>query len=96
MKQRILTILAALVCLCLILELSPPSLTGLNSFYFAKRQWLADARTIVAGVRYLYESRMAYQTNSTDVANVPHSPPIRPAISTTSSGVAELKVEPNS
>jgi hypothetical protein len=95
MKQRILTVFAALVFLCLFIELSQPllqntrlawinwdSLTGRNNFYFKKRQWLADARTIVAGVRYLYESRTASQTSPVDVANVPPSVPRAPGIST--------------
>jgi hypothetical protein len=84
MRQRILTILAALVSLCLFVKLSSPqlqntrlawinwgSLTGRNNFYFAKRQWLADARTIVAAVRYLCESSAATRINPMDVADVP-------------------------
>jgi hypothetical protein len=99
MKQRILTVFAALASLWLLVELSPPPLqntklawinwdflTGRNSFYFKKRQWLADARTIVAVVHYLYESRTSGQINPIDVANVPHSPP-RPGISTNLLGI---------
>jgi len=95
MKQRILTVFAALVSLGLFIKLSSPplqdtklawinwdSLTGRNNFYFKKRQWLADARTIAAGVRYLYESRTASQINTIDVVNVPRSLPPRPGIST--------------
>jgi hypothetical protein len=102
MKPRILTICAALVSLCLFIELSPPTpqntrlswinldfLPGRNSFYFKKRQWLADARTILAGVHYLYESRAASQINPGDVANVPRPLPPRPGISTNLLGMDE-------
>jgi hypothetical protein len=100
MRQRILAILAALVSLCLFVKLSSPqlqntrlawlnwdSLTGRNNFYFTKRQWLADARTIVAAVRYLCESRTANQINPVDVAHSPHLPPARQAISTNLFGI---------
>jgi hypothetical protein len=100
MKQRILTVLAALVSAFLFIELSPSSLhitklawinwdslTGRHGFYFKKRQWLADARTIVAGVRFLYECRTADQANPMDVVHVPNSRPTRPEISTNLLGI---------
>ena len=46
-------------------------LTGSDNFYFKKRQWLADARTIVAGVRFLYESRKSGEVIPADLAAVP-------------------------
>jgi hypothetical protein len=100
MKQRILTILTALVCLALFVELSSPSLqntrlawinldwlTGKDNFYFKKRQWLADARTIAAGVRFLYESRTVSHIDPMDVANAPQPLPARPATTTNTSGI---------
>jgi hypothetical protein len=100
MKQRILLVMTALVCLCLLLQLSPSplentrlswinwqSLTGRNNFYFKKRQWLADIRTIAAGVRFLYESRTAGPANLLDVVNAPHLPTLRPEISTNLTGM---------
>src|SRR5580658_3467067 len=106
MKQRILTLMAALMTLCLFLELSPPSarntslawvhwdsLTGRDNFYFKKRQWLADARTIVAGVHFLYECETAKSTDSMNVATVPRAPRPRAGISTNLIG-AEVTVTP--
>jgi hypothetical protein len=100
MKQRIFTLMAALVTLCLFIELSPPSLqntslswinwdslTGRNNFYFRKRQWLADARTIVAGVRFLYECGTATQSDPMDVVEAIHSPEPRSGISTNPIGM---------
>jgi hypothetical protein len=100
MKQRILKVMMALGALCLYIQLSPPllentklawmnwqSLTGRNNFYFRKRQWLADARTIAAAIQYLYESRKDSQINPTDVVIVPHALPLRPEISTNQSRI---------
>jgi hypothetical protein len=100
MKQRILIVTTALVSLCLFIHFSPPplantrlgwinwqSLTGGSNFYFKRRQWLADVRTIAAGVRYLYESRTASQIEPADVVNAPHSLPVRPGISGKISGI---------
>jgi len=95
MKKRILTVMAALVAAGLFIMLAPPMLnntgpawingtfhvTGRN-FYFGKRQWLADIRTILAAIRFLHQTRKANPTTPVDIANVPHSPPPRPAIST--------------
>jgi hypothetical protein len=77
MKQRILTVFVALVSAFFFIKLSPAtlqngrlawinwdSLTGKHSFYFKKRQWLADVRTIAAGVRYLYECSVNCCMNS--------------------------------
>jgi len=86
MKHRILTVFAALMCLCLYLVFSLPAhqgaklawinmdwLVGRNNFYLKKRQWLADARTIVEGIRFLYESSTTSQIDPTDVAGTPHT-----------------------
>ena len=91
MKKRIRSAMAALVCVCLFLVLSPnlfrdsglawfnwDSVTGPRNFYFAKRQWLADARTIAAAIRYLYESNIASPANPMEVVNIPHLLPLRP------------------
>jgi hypothetical protein len=72
MKKRTRSVMAAVAGLCLLAALSPhlfrdsgftrfgwDSLTGPHNFYFAKRQWLADARTIGAGFRYLCDSLLA-------------------------------------
>jgi hypothetical protein len=98
MKKRNLAAMAALVALWLCISLTPPlrnftSLAWNNwnpstarrnfyCFYLSKRQWLADARTIVAGIRFLYESAKASPTNPVDVVNVRHWPPLRLGIST--------------
>jgi hypothetical protein len=95
MKQRILIVATAVVSLCLFIWLSAPplentrlgwinwpSLTGGKNFYFKKRQWLADVRTIAAGVRYLYESRTEGHSEPMDVVSVTHSLPLRSEVST--------------
>jgi hypothetical protein len=95
MKRRILTVFAALVSAFLIMELSPATLqngrlawinrdglTGGQSFYFRKYQWLADARTIAAGVRYLYEFRTSGQSDAMEVVKAHSSPPTRLEMST--------------
>jgi hypothetical protein len=95
MKKRILTVFAALVSAFLFIVMSPGTfhsgrlawinwdgMTGGHSFYFKKYQWLADARTIAAGVRYLYEDRMVGQNRPMDVVKAPYSPPTRLEIST--------------
>jgi len=100
MKKRIRSLLAALVCGGLLLVLSPnlfrdsgftwikwDAITGPHNYYFAKRQWLADARTIAAAVRYLYESSTYSRTNPIEVVNVPRPVPLRP-ISTNFIGIA--------
>jgi hypothetical protein len=76
MKKQFPTAVAALVVLCFLIGLAPSmirttgliwvnrdSLVGRNGFYFKKRQWLADLRTIVAAFRYLCTSHPASQTN---------------------------------
>jgi hypothetical protein len=91
MKKRVRSVLAAVVSLGLFLVLTPnlfrdsgfswidwDSVTGSRTYYFARRQWLADARTIVAAIQYLYESSTSTPANPTDVVNVPHPPPLRP------------------
>jgi hypothetical protein len=60
MKKSILKAIGVLVFVCLMLIFTPrllnlDSLSLRHNFYFGKGQWLADARTIVAAVRYLYE-----------------------------------------
>jgi hypothetical protein len=100
MKHRILTVLAALICLGLFVELSQPMvqntklswvnldwLFGRDNFYFKKRQWLADARTVVAGVRFVCETREFSDTSPTDVASGPHPLPIRNDNSTNFSSI---------
>jgi hypothetical protein len=100
MKNRILTVFAALVSLGLFLELSPHTLQNTrlawinldflsqhDHFYFKKRQWLADARTVVAGIRFLYERRTASQNNPLDVADVQRSAPPQVGNSNNLSGI---------
>jgi hypothetical protein len=88
MKKRIRSVLAAFVCVGLILALSPllfpdtgykwRAVRGPRHSYFATRQWMADVRTIVAAVRYLYESRNYIRTNLTEVVNLPTLAPVEP------------------
>jgi hypothetical protein len=68
MKRRISMVFVVLVSLGLFLISSSPlpqiaqwawtnrdSLVGRHGFYFNKRQWLADVRTVAAGIHFLYE-----------------------------------------
>jgi hypothetical protein len=95
MKKRILTMLAALVLAGAFIELSPTilkdsglawinweSLTGRHGFYFKRRQWLADLRTVVAAFRFLYESYPAGSTGLTSAADAPELLPPKIEIST--------------
>jgi hypothetical protein len=90
--------MAALVAACLCLKFTPPLLDNTRLawsnwksqtarhnflfFYFSKRQWLADARTVVAGIRFLFLSVTASPANPMEVVNIPPLPPLRPGIST--------------
>jgi hypothetical protein len=100
MKKRIRSAMAPLVCVGLFLVLSPnvfkecgipwfnwDSVTGPRNFYFTKRQWLADARTIAAAIRFLYESNIGSQANPMEVVDLPHPPPLR-IITTNFSGMS--------
>jgi hypothetical protein len=84
MKRTILKVIAGLVLVAVILDHNPRPLESasrdwMNSnpapprrdFYFAKRQWLADARTIEAGIYYLYESGSDSPTSPMNVASIP-------------------------
>jgi hypothetical protein len=95
MKTSILKAIAVLVFVCLMLEFTPPlfqntrllwnnpnSFSVRHNFYFGKRQWLADARTIVAGIRYLYQARSAGATNSVHEATSPQRLPTQLGIDT--------------
>jgi hypothetical protein len=93
MKKQILTVIAALVFVCAWLAPTMLKNTGLawinwdfpgghDGFYFKKRQWLADFRTIVAAVRYLYESHTASSTNPLIIVHVPALLPLQNEIST--------------
>ena len=95
MKKWILAVMAAVVAAGLFIKLAPAvfnntgpgwvngaSVTVGRGFYFGKRQWLADIRTVLAAIRYLHQSRTAGPTAEADVADNPHSPPVRPAVST--------------
>ena len=90
MKKRVRSLLAAVVSVGLFLVLSPnlfrdsgfswinwDNVTGSRTYYFARRQWLADARTVVAAIRYLYESSMDSPALPTEVVNVPPPRPVR-------------------
>jgi hypothetical protein len=72
MKKRIFALMAALVLVGFLTEVAPcllkntnlawingDSLFGRHGFYFKKRQWLADIRTIIAAFRYLCVSHAA-------------------------------------
>jgi hypothetical protein len=88
MKTTFLKITAALALACLLLSSSPAMLknTGLNwiipsslslrnNFYFGKRQWLADARTVMAAVRYLYQTSSMVDADSINGVGGPLVPP---------------------
>jgi hypothetical protein len=62
------------------IELEPLSMR--HNFYFGKRQWLADARTVIAAVRYLYQSSSANPSNSVNVVKSPVLPITRNEAST--------------
>jgi hypothetical protein len=80
MKTRIGIAIASLF-VCLLTAMDPPllqdiwgnwdSLAPRANFYFKKRQWLADGRTIAAAIHYLYESSKADLTDSISAATVP-------------------------
>jgi hypothetical protein len=89
MKKHFLTMMAALVSVCLFLTLALPQFrsTGLSlasgdsqppprasyiSLYLEKRQWLADARTILAAIRYLYASRATNTIIPMHIVRAPH------------------------
>jgi hypothetical protein len=85
MKKRVLSEMAALVILCLFAVFSQSPFKNFvftrNSVdsrseprrsYIARRQWLADTRTIVAAIRYLYESRNSNPINLPILVNIPH------------------------
>jgi hypothetical protein len=86
----------ASVCLFLTLALPQHKCIGLSGingnsqapprvsyfiFYIEKRQWLADARTIVAGIRYWYESYATDTIVATNIFRVKHWLFPRPGLS---------------
>ena len=92
MKKRIPTMIVALVLVCFLLELAPTvlrstglaevkwdSLVGRHGFYFQKRQWLADLRTIMAAFHYLCTSHPAAPLSFVDV---PPASPLQTETST--------------
>jgi hypothetical protein len=100
MKKRIRTVLAALVSVCLFMTFGAPllkdtrlawinwdSLTPRHDFYFEKRIWLADARTIMSAFHYLSHSGAANPTNPMEAATVPGSFPLWSEPSTNHLGV---------
>jgi hypothetical protein len=95
MKTFLLKVIAALVFVCLLLNFTPAllkdtSLAWINvdslslrrNFYFGKGQLLADARTVLAGIRYLYQSGLASPTNPGNSVSSPRLPPAQPGTST--------------
>jgi hypothetical protein len=102
MKKTFLKVTAAVVLACLLLNIMPSlvSNTGLSwlgtdslslrgNFYFARRQWLADARTLVAAARYLYQTTSFGPTNSTGVVSMTFLPLMRSDASTNFLGLEE-------
>src|SRR5208337_764573 len=93
MKKRMLTMVAALAFVWFWLAptmlkntglawMNWDSLAGKHGFYFKKRQWLADLRTIAAAIRYLYRSNTASSISLVKVVNDPELPPTQAEIST--------------
>ncbi len=104
MKKRIPTVVAALVFLCFLIGLSPgllrtaglfwgnhDSMIGRHGFYFRKRQWLADIRTIAAAFRFLYTSHPGSQSSPISNADDPQLPPHGKEISTNLLGMDETE-----
>ena len=56
----------------------PPPRVSYFSFYINKGQWLADARTILAAIRYLCESRATNAIASTNDVCLPHDAGVCP------------------
>ena len=88
MKRRISMFFVVPVSLCLFLISSSPlpqtarwawanrdSLVGRHGFYFNKRQWLADVRTVAAGIHFLYEFRNFESCPANVAAALPAPPP---------------------
>jgi hypothetical protein len=86
MKKQISTVVAALLLVCFLVELAPTMInhTGLalakwdswrgrNGFYFKRRQWMADLRTVMAAIRFLSESQSMSPTNSWNLDRSPTS-----------------------
>ncbi len=101
MKTSILKIIAGFVFICLLAGLAPAllkdtSLASVNlgpfsmrhNFYFGKRQWLADARTVVAAVQYLYQVRSSSSADPLDVISNPPALPVQRGIDTNLLGIA--------
>lgn len=95
MKKLIPAMIAAFMLVCLFVGLAPTllktagltrarwnSLVGREGFYFQKRQWLADLRTIMAAIRFLYASQPGKPNQSLDMAGLPESSPRQVGIST--------------
>jgi hypothetical protein len=95
MKKRISTVIAVLVLACFVTELIPTvikstgldrvkweSLVGRNGLYFAKRQWLADIRTLAAAFRYLCASHTLSSSHPLNIVQVPGSSPLQNEAST--------------
>ena len=87
MKAIILKLTAALGLACLLLismsnwvkstgiaGFVPGSVLMRNNFYFGKRQWLADTRTVLAAIHYLYRSRSPDPLNTNNLAKNPFLP----------------------
>jgi hypothetical protein len=76
MKTFTLRLIATVVLACAMATVAPnllknSSLAGIrpessparHNFYFGKRQWLADARTFMAAVSFVYRSHVGYESN---------------------------------
>ncbi len=86
MKKQISTAVAALLLVCFLVELAPTminstglalakwdSWVGRNGFYFKRRQWMADLRTVMAAIRFLSASQSTSPTNSWNLDQAPTS-----------------------
>jgi len=95
MKTSILKVIAVVVFVCVLVGFTPTLLQNTSvawmnadsvsmrrNFYFGKRQWLADARTLVAAARYLYQATSANASNTINVVSLPPSPRIQRETST--------------
>src|SRR5580693_6038956 len=95
MKKQISAVVAALLLVCFLVELAPTviksadmalakwdSWVGRNGFYFKRRQWMADLRTVMAAIRFLSESRSASPTNSWNLGQFPTSSLLETEVST--------------
>jgi len=107
MKKRMIAVMAALVLVGFLTEVAPSllkntdlawlngnSLIGRHGFYFKKRQWLADIRTIIAALRYLCVSHSATPGGLTSADESPPSVSPGAELQTNRAGIGSAETSP--